>query len=1119
MKGLKRFLMICMMLLSVCLMLSMVACKCNKCSKSDDEGTATFKVMHVYELLDGTEKTVVETYKTDVGAEVTAEDKLETGYVFDDKNAENLITGVVDEISSLVLIKHYRLIESSVTQVTVGDGTVTISVSGTPVTVAKYGQTVTLQAQADEGKYVNQISVKKANGEAVSVENGSFTMPAEEVTVSVSFGVDTRMAYTVERWVENLAGDGYVFQGSETLSAERGTEVSATEKEVVGFTFDRGNVSNVNGGTLSADSSLVLKQYYTRNTYAITANSADITVASSTKYGAAVSGTVSLRAGYYAKIQVKEQGATTICDTLEVYGETFTFTAPACAAELSVEYLPRADMSYKVEYYLENVNDDGYSLQRAEEHEGVMNATVTATVRDFVGYEWDGNASGTQTSGAVDAVGGLTLKLYYKALRFTQTLKNYDGSTKSSKSVKYGATGATKPTDSLEFNGTIGYWADESGAPYDFDAPVKNDVVVQLRAYDKLIYTVNDFVAAFSMEKSSDAWNNYLDGGKGSVTYTSTQPITGAYILMADIDFEKAHVRVSDFSGYLEGNGYALKNIMLEHTYWWDKIPSGLFTKMSGTVRNIYFDNIRCNTLFYGQKGEGLTLPDGLGAIGDAGLVAGYLSGTLENVKITGSMLGRVWNAPSWNANDRSPKNANGEKPSAGLVAFDISGATLKNVVVDVSTEVRKSGNTVDGVSLIAGIGVCEVENVYVVAGNGEATANRSANGVASPAVFGISFDKLGALSSSMQTALNSDFWDASGSSPVLKKQCVGYVTPEPANYTVETYIEKEAVAGEYTKTTDVKSYYKGFSVTAEVAPPQGYWFDDTYEGNVLSGIVAEDGSLTLKVYYQYKRGWDENTLSFEWNRNSSDDADKGKVATMDGSAYGWAVHMSGNNNGGEILTGEKSFLTKNAYQARNNNRDPFEEATDVNVGYSMTLSPASGNRALLVFASGKISSGMNTNLLISVTKAQREMLKNGASYSFKLGVLTNGNATVDLQVGMKDEKGNWPWATTSASNLTVGPGTVQYTTYTGTLGSDLSLSDSRIMIHLTNWTGETVTQDGFAMWILLDDFQIIPASGGEPAAAAIACAEAATPSKEEALPTVAKKAEDSAEATPTTGA
>ena len=80
----------------------------------------------------------------------------------------------------------------------------------------------------------------------------------------------TNTGYTVEHYLQKLEGDGYTKQETETKAGTTGATATAEAKTYTGFMFDENNASNVKSGIIAADGSLVLKLYYTRNSYKVT---------------------------------------------------------------------------------------------------------------------------------------------------------------------------------------------------------------------------------------------------------------------------------------------------------------------------------------------------------------------------------------------------------------------------------------------------------------------------------------------------------------------------------------------------------------------------------------------------------------------------------------------------------------------------------------------------------------------------------------------------------------------------------------------------------------------------------------------------------------------------------
>ena len=90
------------------------------------------------------------------------------------------------------------------------------------------------------------------------------------VTLYARWTAGEGTAYKVAYYLENLAGDGYDVQ-EETFTGVTESTVTASAKAITGFTYDD-QAENVTSGTIVGDGSLVLKLYYTRNSYTLTLN-------------------------------------------------------------------------------------------------------------------------------------------------------------------------------------------------------------------------------------------------------------------------------------------------------------------------------------------------------------------------------------------------------------------------------------------------------------------------------------------------------------------------------------------------------------------------------------------------------------------------------------------------------------------------------------------------------------------------------------------------------------------------------------------------------------------------------------------------------------------------------
>ena len=76
--------------------------------------------------------------------------------------------------------------------------------------------------------------------------------------------------YTVEHYTENLDGAGYTLAATTAGDTPAGETATAEAAKLEGFTFDESNENNLLSGTVTEDGSLVLKLYYSRNSYTLT---------------------------------------------------------------------------------------------------------------------------------------------------------------------------------------------------------------------------------------------------------------------------------------------------------------------------------------------------------------------------------------------------------------------------------------------------------------------------------------------------------------------------------------------------------------------------------------------------------------------------------------------------------------------------------------------------------------------------------------------------------------------------------------------------------------------------------------------------------------------------------
>ena len=136
-----------------------------------------------------------------------------------------------------------------------------VDVAATPSNVEADGYTYTF-----DGWYLGDTKTDKA-GETIT------DLSASIVLTGYWSSTPNAANYKVEYYLQNLAGDDYDLDTDPTRTREvastTGASVSETPAPIEGFTFDENNTNNVLSDTVAADSSTVLKLYYTRNSYEV----------------------------------------------------------------------------------------------------------------------------------------------------------------------------------------------------------------------------------------------------------------------------------------------------------------------------------------------------------------------------------------------------------------------------------------------------------------------------------------------------------------------------------------------------------------------------------------------------------------------------------------------------------------------------------------------------------------------------------------------------------------------------------------------------------------------------------------------------------------------------------
>ena len=241
----------------------------------------------------------------------------------------------------------------------------------------------------------------------VAVVEGPMLTEDTEITVKYKANTDTK--YTVEYYTEDLDGKGYTKVDSKKETGTTGEQVSIdTSVTFTGFTFDSNNDKNVLSGEVAGNGSLVLKAYYTRNSYKLTLiagdNVASVSGAGTYKYGqdVAISAVLEEIDGYTVTFDKwKANGGD------DVDGQNTTITMPASDLTLTAiakktEKDPNVTIDIVADYPNNNKQAEPgdtikyvATIENEESHEIKVKIDVDSdaadTIDSIIVYDKDGN--------------------------------------------------------------------------------------------------------------------------------------------------------------------------------------------------------------------------------------------------------------------------------------------------------------------------------------------------------------------------------------------------------------------------------------------------------------------------------------------------------------------------------------------------------------------------------------------------------------------------------------------------------------------------------------------------------------------------------------------------------
>ena len=240
---------------------------------------------------------------------------------------------------------------------------------------------------------------------------------ADDITLVANWLANTDTKYTVNYYLEDLNSDEYSLKESVTLTGTTDTLTNAEVKSFEGFAAPEVTQVNING-----DESTVIDLYYTRNSFEL-----KLTVNNER------AGTISGSGTYEYEEEVTLEaiinpGYTFIgwynCEELISNASTYKFNMLASDLEYFGKYEANTDTKYIVNYYLENLNSDEYSLKESATLTGTTDTLTNAEAKVYEGFT---TPDITQVN--INGDESTVIDLYYKrnSYEFKLTINNEKG--------------------------------------------------------------------------------------------------------------------------------------------------------------------------------------------------------------------------------------------------------------------------------------------------------------------------------------------------------------------------------------------------------------------------------------------------------------------------------------------------------------------------------------------------------------------------------------------------------------------------------------------------------------------------------------------------------------------
>ena len=502
--------------------------------------------------------------------------------------------------------------------------------------------------------------------------------------------------------------------------------------------------------------------------------------------------------------------------------------------------------AYKVEYYKQNIALNGYTLEETENLTGTTDTTKTATSKTYPGFTENTTYSERKASGTVSGDGSLVLKLYYDRNSYTVALNTNSGTINSGNitSYTYGIA-QTLPINVTKTGYTFGGWYDNSNCTGSSTSYITSTDTGNKTYYAKWTANANTAYKVVHQKMNLDGTTytteetENLTGTTGAgvtpavKTYTGfTSPSTQTTTIAADGSTTVTYKYTRNKYNFTLGScdGVTTTGSSASGSYYY-----GTTITLKATVSNGYTWNKWSNGTT--SNNTTLTMP--------ANTLTCTPQATLNNYTIAYELNGGIvdTSASIGTGNPENPTTYTVETATFTLInpiktGYTFIGWTGSNGTTPQTSVSISKGSTGDK-SFTAN---WKTDNCEVIFKNGDnilktETVNYGSSATApTPTKQGytLSWDK--SFTNVTSNITVNAVWTANTNTAYKVEHYQQTTDTEVIGYSV---FETENLTG----TTDT-------TATASTKTYEGFTVNPSNSQTVLSGNIAGDGSLTLKLYY-----------------------------------------------------------------------------------------------------------------------------------------------------------------------------------------------------------------------------------------------------------------------------